>query len=96
MDRYQLAQVFSPTGTGDWRLRQGAVVSVQPDYTATVTIAGSDVQVPGVRYIQEPTPGKGVWLLANSTDLLVLGGTAEAGRALAPRAFRILVADSPD
>jgi hypothetical protein len=88
MDRYQLAQVFSPSANGDWRLRQGQVVSVQSDYTATVQIAGSDVSVPGVHYMQEPTPGKGVWLLANGVDLFILGTLAESGLAFAPRAFR--------
>ena len=89
MDRYQLGQVFAPTANGEWRFRQGEVVSVQSDYTATVQIAGSDVEIPSVRYMQEPTPGKGVWLLANGTDLLILGGVAEAGRAFAPRAYRL-------
>jgi hypothetical protein len=88
MDRYQLGQVFSPTAAAEWRVRQGEVVSVQSDYTATIKIAGSDVEVPGVRYLGEPTPGKGVWLLVNGTDLVILGGVAEAGRALAPRAYR--------
>lgn len=89
MDRYQLGQVFSPTSNGEWRFRQGEVVSVESDYTATIKIAGSDVEVPGVRYIQEPTPGKGIWILSNGTDLVILGGVAEAGRAFAPRAYRI-------
>jgi len=88
MDRYQLGQVFAPATTGEWRVRQGEAVSIESDYTATITIAGSDVEVPGVRYLTEPTPGKGVWLLVNGTDLVILGGVAEAGRALAPRAYR--------
>jgi hypothetical protein len=88
MDRYQLGQVFSPTAAAEWRFRQGEVVSVQSDYTATVKIAGSGVEVPGVRYMSRPAPGQGTWLLTNGTDLLIVDSLAEAGTTLAPRAYR--------
>ncbi len=89
MDRFQLAQVFAPTEGPTWRLRQGVVVSVQSDYTATVRIAGSTDNVTGVRYIgQPPTPNAGVWLMANDTDLFIVGILAASNRAVAPRVYR--------
>lgn len=89
MDKFQLAQVFAPSVGPMWRLRQGAVVSVQSDYTATVSIAGSTSNVAGVRYVgQPPTPGAGVWIMADDTDLFILGFLAATNRAVAPRVYR--------
>ena len=89
MDKYQLAQVFSPDAGTVWTLRQGQVVSVQSDYTVTVKIAGSDTEIAGVRYIgSPPPPSSGVWLWSSGTDLFVEGSLAAAGQAIAPRAYR--------
>lgn len=89
MDKYLLAQAFSPSSQGEWRLRQGEVVSVQSDYTMTITIAGSSTEVTGVRSLsQPPPPGAGVWIMTNGTDLFGVGAIRAADRALAPRAYR--------
>jgi hypothetical protein len=89
MDKYLLAQAFSPSTQGEWILRQGEVVSVQSDYTMTVTIAGSSTEVTGVRSLsQPPPPGAGVWVMTNDTDLFAIGAIRAADRALAPRAYR--------
>lgn len=89
VDKYQLAQVFSPSARTSWELRQGQVSSIQADYTATVTIAGSSAAVSGVHYIgQPPRPNSGVWMMSNGTDLLIIGSMAAASGALAPRVYR--------
>lgn len=76
MDRYQLGQAFRPKSDGSWTLRQGYVVS-DDGGTVTVTIAGSDVPVSGVRYLgSAPTPSEGCWLMVSGTDLFVLGQLA--------------------
>ncbi len=76
MDRYQLGQVFAPKGGGNWQLRQGYVVS-DDGGTVTVTIAGSDVQVPGVKYLgAAPSASAGCWLMVSEFDLFVLGQTS--------------------
>lgn len=89
MDKFQLAQVFAPSTGPAWQFRQGQVVSIQSDYTATVTIAGSTTSVPGVRYIgQPPRPTAGVWMVSNGTDLFIVGTIAAANGALAPDVYR--------
>lgn len=89
MDRFQLAQVFAPPEAPAWRLRQGEVVSIQSNYTATVRIAGSTENVAGVQYTgYPPTPGAGVWIWTNGTDLFIAGTLAAAGRSIAPRVYR--------
>lgn len=89
MDRFQLAQVFSPDQGAIWQLRQGEVVSVQSDYTVTVKMAGAETEVTGVRYMgQPPAPSTGVWLWSNGTDLFANGMLAASGRSLAPRVYR--------
>lgn len=89
MDKYQLAQVFSPTAGNTWSLRQGQIVSVQSDYTVTVKIAGSNTEVAGVRYMGYPLPpNSGAWLWSNGTDVFVAGALSSTGQAIAPRAYR--------
>lgn len=89
MDKFQLAQVFAPSPGPTWRLRQGAVVSIQSNYTATVRIAGSTEDIAGVQYTgYPPTPGAGVWIWANETDLFIAGVLAASGRSIAPRVYR--------
>jgi hypothetical protein len=76
MDLYQLAQAFAPMRDGEWRLRQGFVVS-DDGGTVTVTIAGSDVTIPGVKYLGvAPSASAGCWLMVSDLDVFVLGQTS--------------------
>ena len=73
MDRYQLAQIFAPDMGVTWKLRQGYVVS-DDGGTVTVTIGGSETEIPGVRYMgAAPSASAGCWLMVCETDLFVLG-----------------------
>lgn len=89
MDPFLLAQTIGNKSDAGWVLRQGVVMSVQA-YTVTVEIAGSGVDITGVRYLGgvPPLPGAGVWLLANGGDIVALGSVAASGRSIAPRVFR--------
>ena len=62
------------------RLRKGTVVSVQGP-TITVTIAGSAVEVAGVKYLSSccPVPAAGVWLATDGIDLFALGTMTPVG-----------------
>jgi hypothetical protein len=59
------------------RLRFGEVVSVQSG-SITITVAGSSVEISGVRYLDSytPTTSDVVALLTDGLDLLVLGAIA--------------------
>lgn len=73
MDKYLLAQAFSPSKVGEWRLLQGYVVS-DDGGTVTVTIGGSDKEITGVKYLNSaPSASAGCWIMASDTDLFVLG-----------------------
>lgn len=63
------------------RLRQGTIISVQSDKTATVTIGGSDVEVAGVKVMSRccPKPGAACWLATDGRDMMVLGHLAPVG-----------------
>jgi hypothetical protein len=83
------------------RFRFGTVVSVQNDWTCTVTIAGSASSVAGVRYAAHvtPLPGAACVLASDGSDLFVVAVLAAADRTLAPRAYRsadLTVTDSTD
>lgn len=100
MDPFLMAQTIGNKSDAGWVLRQGVVVSVQA-YTVTVEIAGSGVDITGVRYLGgvPPLPGAAVWLLANGGDLIALGSVAAASRSIAPRVWRtsnLSVATSTD
>jgi hypothetical protein len=89
VDTYVLAQTIAQKPEAGWVLRQGQVVSVQGDYTMTVTIAGAATEVPGVRYVgAPPPPGAGVWMFVSGSDVFALGALADAGRTIAPRVHR--------
>ena len=76
MDRWELAQVIASKATPSWDLRQGYVVS-DDGGSVTVTIAGSDKPITGVRYLgSAPTASAACWLMVNGTDLFVLGQTS--------------------
>lgn len=72
------------------RYRLGQVVSVQADYTITVTIAGSTTQVSGVRYMANVVPivGSPVWLTTDGKDIFASGVLANSARTVTPRAAR--------
>jgi hypothetical protein len=71
-------------------VRFGAVVSVENNWTATVTIAGSTTSIPGVKYAASvtPLPGAGCVLASDGSDLFILAVIAADDRTLAPRAHR--------
>lgn len=76
MDRYLLAQAFVTPDDGDWKLRQGYVVS-DDGGSVTVTIGGSDKEITGVKYLgSAPSASAGCWLMVSKTDLFVLGQIA--------------------
>jgi hypothetical protein len=88
MDPYLMAQAIGGNRDAGWVLRQGVVVSIQA-YSLTVRIAGSATDVSGVKYLgAPPPPNAGVWLLANGSDIIVLGSVAALGRTIAPRVYR--------
>lgn len=64
-----------------FRRRMGKVISIQSNYTITVTIAGSDVQIDGVRYFAHyaPTVGSHVWLDTDGVDWIAAGAVAGLG-----------------
>lgn len=72
------------------RVRFGTVVSVQADWSCTVTIGGSTTPISGVRYAADvqPLPGSGCVLASDGTDLFILAVLAAEGRTIAPRASR--------
>ena len=73
MDKYLLAQAFAPNSSPTWTLRQGYVVSDDTG-TVTVTIAGSDTSISGVRYMgSAPTASAACLLMVSDYDLFVLG-----------------------
>lgn len=66
-----------------FRRRLGTVLSVQSDYTITVTVAGSssDYPISSVKYFGHypPTPGAQVWLDTDGIDLIAVGAVAGLG-----------------
>lgn len=67
-----LADAFKTDPSGI-RLRQGTIVSVQADGTATVTIGGSTVAVSGVRVDASccPKAGAAVWIIVDEKGRIV-------------------------
>lgn len=65
------------------RLRQGSIVSVASDGTATITIGGSTTQVAGVKVASPccPVPGASCWVATDGRDLWVLSTLAPTGPA---------------
>lgn len=88
-NRGMIVGALQPGETGA-RLRFGTVVSVQADWTCTVTVGGSTTPISGVRYVTgvAPLPGAGCVLASDGTDLFVLSVIAREGRTIAPRASR--------
>lgn len=78
----EIAEIFAPPKT-PLRHRHGVVVSVQDDHTCTVRVAGSGVEIPGVRYTAAacPRPGGGVLLEVSGSDLFCIDTIAPAGPA---------------
>lgn len=67
------------------RLRQGTIVSVQSDGTATITIGGDDTQIAGVKVASHvcPVPSASCWLAVDGRDLFVIGVLPPYGPAFA-------------
>ena len=82
-----LASELTPGGPGGdtptLRFRQGAIVSVQANGTATVTIGGDTTQLAGVKVASCvcPVPGASCWLAVDGRDLFVIATLAPAGPA---------------
>lgn len=72
------------------RFRFGSVVSVESDYSCTVTIGGGADSVAGVPYVSgvAPLPGAGCILATDGSDLFVIEVLAAADRTISPRASR--------
>lgn len=84
-----LAGELTPGGPGGQqpplRFRQGSVVSVQADGTATVTIGGDATQIAGVKVASHvcPLPNASCWMVVDGRDLFVIATIAPAGPAWA-------------
>lgn len=90
MDMNYVASIFGKTNP--LRFRRGTVVSVQSDYSCTVTVAGDTTQISDVRYLSGITPAinASVWLVTDGRDMFVLGHMASASTTgtMAPVAYR--------
>jgi predicted ribosome-associated RNA-binding protein Tma20 len=76
MDLRRLVADLAPTGQS-MRLRSGVVVSDEVG-TVTITVAGSTVEIPGIRHLDSyaPTAGDTVFMLTDGFDILILGKLA--------------------
>ena len=77
---YLVNQIKGDTIAPTLRLRQGRVVALNtsPNNSVDVQIAGDTNTLPKVRYLASytPTSNDTIWLLANGSDLLVIGKQA--------------------
>lgn len=77
---YLVNQIKGETNIPTLRLRQGKVVGINtsPNNSVDVQIAGDTNTLPRVRYLASytPTSNDTIWLLANGSDLLVIGKQA--------------------
>ncbi len=82
-DSFEIGEIFGGDDASRFRLRQGAVTAVNAGHTIDVTIGGSTVVVPGVRYAASVCPrvGAGVWLVTDGRDLFAFAAIAPAGPA---------------
>ena len=80
-----IAAMGAAAPAAPFRIRQGTIISVQADSTTTVTIAGSDTQITGVKVASSccPIPGATVWLATDGRDWFVLTALAPSGPAWA-------------
>lgn len=82
-----LAGELTPGGPGgepsQLRLRQGSIVSVQTDGSATVTIGGDTTPIAGVKVASHvcPIPGASCWLAVDGRDLFVMATLTPSGPA---------------
>ena len=80
-----LAAAIAAAGGGGPRvwLRQGVIVAVAADGTATVTVGGSSVEISGVPVAAHvcPVPQVACWLVADGRDLMVWAVLPPAGPA---------------
>lgn len=76
---YLVNQIKGETKIPTLRLRQGRVVGINTSPNSVdVQIAGDTNTLPKVRYLASYTPTNSdtIWLLANGSDLLVIGKQA--------------------
>lgn len=68
-----------------FRLRQGVIVSLQANNTATITIGGSTTEIANVHYDSSvcPIPGATCWLATDGRDWFILSTLAPSGPAYA-------------
>lgn len=76
MDLRRLVADFAQPGQS-MRMRSGVVVSDEVG-TVTITVAGSTVEIPGIRHLDSyaPTAGDTVFMLTDGFDILILGKLA--------------------
>lgn len=76
MDLRRLVADFAQPGQS-MRLRSGVIVSDETG-SVTVTVAGSTVEIPGIKHLASysPTPGDTVYMLTDGFDVLILGKLA--------------------
>jgi len=76
---YLVNQIKGDTNIPTLRLRQGKVIAVNvTPNSVDVQIAGDTNTLPSVKYLDSysPTTNDTIWLLANGSDLLVIGKQA--------------------
>jgi hypothetical protein len=76
---YLVNQIKGDTNIPTLRLRQGEVIAVNvTPNSVDVQIAGDTNTLPSVKYLDSysPTTNDTIWLLANGSDLLVIGKQA--------------------
>lgn len=76
---YLVNQIKGDTNIPTLRLRQGEVIAVNvTPNSVDVQIAGDTNTLPSVKYLDSysPTTSDTIWLLANGSDLLVIGKQA--------------------
>lgn len=76
MDLRRLVADFAAPGSS-MRLRSGVIVSDETG-TVTITVGGSEVEIPGIKHLASysPTPGDTVYMLTDGFDVLILGKLA--------------------
>lgn len=74
MDVREMAAIMAPEARG-MRFRQGVVVGAPSGGLVSVSIAGSETVVTGIRYLKsaDPQDGETVWLASDGRDLFVVG-----------------------
>ena len=88
MDLTRFARALA-ADTSSLRFLMGVVVSIQSNYTVTVTIAGSTSQISAVKYASSVCPrvGSSVYMVTDGSDLWIISQLAPVGSP-SPTALR--------